>query len=80
MADTELRTEIEYAEMLAEQLDTYFLMFYDYYAETEDKPLKVLNDVDVFIRAMTDIQDKIEQVHQRLKHAVKMAFDEKIAT
>ena len=76
MADTELRTEIEYAELLAEQLETYFLMFYDYYAETVDKPLKVLNDIDVFIRAMTDVQDKIEQVHQRLKHAVRMAFGE----
>lgn len=76
MADTELRMEIEYAEMLAEQLDTYFLMFYDYYAETDDKPLKVLNDVDVFIRAMTDIQDKVEGLHVRLKQMVKMAFGE----
>ena len=76
MADTELRTEIEYAEMLAEQLDTYFLMFYDYYAETNDKPLKILNDIEVFIRAMTDVQDKIEQIHQRLKHTVRMAFGE----
>ena len=74
MADTELRTEIEYAELLAEQLDTFFLMFYDYYAETNEKPLKVLNDVDVFIRAMTDIQDKVEGLHVRLTHMVKMAY------
>lgn len=76
MTDTELRTEIEYAEFLAEQLETYFLMFYYYYAEAVDKPLKVLNDVDVFICAMTDVQDKIEQIHQRLKHTVKMAYGE----
>lgn len=76
MVDTEMRTEIEYAELLAEQLETYFLMFYDYYAETVDKPLKVLNDVDVFIRAMTDVQDKVEGLHVRLKHMVKMAFGE----
>lgn len=76
MVDTEMRTEIEYAELLAEQLDTYFLMFYDYYAETMEKPGKVLYDKDVFIRAMTDIQDKVEVLHVRLTNMVKMAFGE----
>lgn len=76
MVDSEIRTEIEYAEFLAEQLDTYFLMFYDYYAETVEKPEKVLYDKDVFIRAMTDIQDKVEGLHVRLKHMVEMAYGE----
>ena len=77
MADTELRTEIEYAEMLSEQLETYYQLFFDYYAETTEKPERVMWDVDMFIRAMVDIQDKVEQIHQRMKHMVKMAFEEK---
>ena len=36
----ELATEIEYAECLGEQLETYYQLFYDYYAETEKKPDK----------------------------------------
>ena len=76
MADTELRTEIEYAEMLSEQLETYYQLFFDYYAETTEKPERVMYDVDMFIRAMVDIQDKVEQIHQRMKHMVKMAFEE----
>ena len=76
MADTELRMEIEYAEMLSEQLETYYQLFFDYYAETTEKPERVMMDVDMFIRAMVDIQDKVEQIHQRMKHMVKMAFGE----
>ena len=76
MAGTELRTEIEYAEMLSEQLETYYQLFFDYYAETTEKPERVMCDVDMFIRAMVDIQDKVEQIHQRMKRMVKMAFGE----
>lgn len=76
MEDTELRTEIEYAEMLSEQLETYYQLFFDYYAETTEKPERVMMDVDMFIRAMVDIQDKVEQIHQRMKRMVKMAFGE----
>ena len=77
MADTELRAEIEYTEMLSEQLETYYQLFYNYYAETTEKPEKVMYDKDMFIRAMTDIQDKVEVIHQRMKALVKMAFGEK---
>lgn len=76
MADTELRTEIEYAEMLSEQLETYFQLFYDYYAETEEKTDKVMYDKGMFIRAMTDIQDKVEVIRQRMGKLVRMAFGE----
>lgn len=76
MSSTEMAMEIEYAEMLAESLDAHFLMFYDYYAENADKPEKVMYDKDVFIRGMTDIQDKVEGLHQRLKHMREMAYGE----
>lgn len=79
MADTELRTEIEYAEMLSEQLETYYQLFYNYYAETTEKPEKVMYDKDMFIRAMTDIQDKVEVIRQRMKMLVRMAYGEKEA-
>lgn len=70
----ELTTEIEYAECLGEQLETYYQLFYDYYAETEEKPEKVMIDKGMFIRAMTDIQDKVEVLHQRLKRMVGLAY------
>ena len=74
MDTRELVTEIEYSECLGEQLETYYQLFYDYYAETEEKPEKVMLDKDMFIRAMTDIQDKVEILHQRLKRMVTMAY------
>lgn len=69
-----LAMEIEYAECLGEQLETYYQLFYNYYAETTEKPEKVMYDKDMFIRAMTDIQDKVEVLHQRLKRMVGMAY------
>lgn len=71
----ELATEIEYAECLSEQLETYYQLFYDYYAETNKKPDKVMYDKNMFIRAMTDIQDKVEVLHQRLKRMAGMAYE-----
>ena len=74
----ELTTEIEYAECLGEQLETYYQFFYDYYAETEEKPEKVMIDKGMFIRAMTDIQDKVEVLHQRLKRMVGLAYGREV--
>ena len=79
MDSRELVTEIEYAECLGEQLETYYQLFYDYYAETNEKPEKVMIDKDMFIRAMTDIQDKVEVLHQRLKRMVEMAYGKGVA-
>lgn len=78
MSNSELATEIEYAECLGEQLETYYQLFYDYYAETNEKPEKVMIDKDMFIRAMTDIQDKVEVLHQRLKQIVGMAYGREV--